>query len=141
MAHAEREPFPWLRQVRDEDYDATKEMTPEEMIAYYREKAAELHAELGIAPRIITPTEPAENHRFKATVGRGNDQVSRSDAERFPWLRQARHESYEKTKDMTPEEMVEYYHREAQEARKELEPLIREKARQLDDRSEQPTSA
>lgn len=74
MTHAEREPFPWLRRVRDEDYEATKEMSPEEMVAYYREKAAEVHAELGIAPRIITPTEPAEDERIRATAGRGNDQ-------------------------------------------------------------------
>lgn len=67
--------------------------------------------------------------------------MSRSDSERFPWLRQARDESYETTKDMTPEEIVEYYHKEAQEARKELEPLIRDEERQVKNRSEQPTGA
>ena len=65
--------------------------------------------------------------------------MSRSEGERFPWLRRARDESYENTKDMTPEQMVEYYHREAQEARTELEPLIREKTRQIKNRSQRPT--
>lgn len=66
--------------------------------------------------------------------------MSRSDGEPFPWLRQIRDEHYERTKNMTEDELIEFYRREAAAVRKELESLIRGKARQLEDRSEQPAS-
>jgi len=36
----------WVRQVRDQNYELTKAMTPEERVAFYREASKRFHARL-----------------------------------------------------------------------------------------------
>ncbi len=48
MDQISREPFPWLRRIRDEDYAATRDMGDEALIGYFHERAEAVNANLGV---------------------------------------------------------------------------------------------
>lgn len=48
MDQINREPFPWLRHLRDEDYAATRDMADEALLGYFHEKAEAVNANLGV---------------------------------------------------------------------------------------------
>lgn len=47
-----------VRSIRDAHYEKTKELSTEEKIAFFREKARALHAELGIPEELPSAAEP-----------------------------------------------------------------------------------
>ncbi len=48
MDQISREPFPWLRRIRDEDYTATRDMGDEALLGYFHERAEAVNANLGV---------------------------------------------------------------------------------------------
>ena len=49
----------WVRSIREAHYEHIKHLTPEQKIAFFREKASALHAELGRSDEELRTAQPA----------------------------------------------------------------------------------
>ena len=54
-----------VRRIRDAHYERLKDLSPEEKIEFFREKARSLHAELGRPEALLSDSAPAsaKQHR------------------------------------------------------------------------------
>ncbi len=77
MYQISREPFPWLRRVRDDDYAATQHMDHEALVAYFHERAAAVNAKLGV--RLTTRSEAEGREIQLARLNDGRSGVSGDD--------------------------------------------------------------